>query len=126
MASNFNDTTPAAPAGGLNVKWQTDGAGNDSAYYTAGTSGGVSVKTADYSVVAGDTGKLIQMNSAAAHTITLLAVAPASTWWILVKNIGTGVLTISRNTLTIDGKSTDMKLWQGDSVAIYSDASNYE
>jgi len=33
MASNFNDTTPAAPAGSLNVKWQTDGSGNDSAYY---------------------------------------------------------------------------------------------
>lgn len=32
MASNFNDTLPAAPAGGVNVKWQTDGAGNDSAY----------------------------------------------------------------------------------------------
>ena len=32
MASNFNDTTPAAPAGGANVKWQTDGSGNDSAY----------------------------------------------------------------------------------------------
>lgn len=31
MPSNFNDTTPAAPAGSLNVKWQTDGSGNDSA-----------------------------------------------------------------------------------------------
>jgi hypothetical protein len=35
MPSNFNDSTPAAPAGSLNVAWQTDGAGNDSAYYTA-------------------------------------------------------------------------------------------
>src|SRR5208337_2419935 len=33
MASNFNGTTPAAPAGSKNVTWQTDGAGNDSAYY---------------------------------------------------------------------------------------------
>lgn len=36
MPSNFNDTTPAAPTGTkplLNVKWQTDGGGNDSAYY---------------------------------------------------------------------------------------------
>lgn len=36
MASNFNDTTPAAPAGDTNVKWQTDGAGNDSAYVGPG------------------------------------------------------------------------------------------
>ena len=35
MSSNFNDTTPAAPTGKLNVKWQTDGSGNDSAYFTA-------------------------------------------------------------------------------------------
>jgi hypothetical protein len=32
MASNFNNTTPAAPAGFTNIIWQTDGAGNDSAY----------------------------------------------------------------------------------------------
>lgn len=32
MASNFNDAVPAAVAGGFNVKWQTDGSGNDSAY----------------------------------------------------------------------------------------------
>lgn len=32
MASNFNDSTPAPAAGTANVKWQTDGAGNDSAY----------------------------------------------------------------------------------------------
>jgi hypothetical protein len=32
MASNFNDTVPAAPAGNTNVAWQTDGSGNDSAY----------------------------------------------------------------------------------------------
>lgn len=35
MASNFNGTTPAAPAGSKNVAFQTDGAGNDSANYVA-------------------------------------------------------------------------------------------
>ena len=34
---NFSDTTPAAPAGKTNVKWQTDGSGNTSAYYTPGS-----------------------------------------------------------------------------------------
>lgn len=37
MASDFNDTLPVAPAGGVNVKWQTDGAGNDSAYVPSGS-----------------------------------------------------------------------------------------
>jgi hypothetical protein len=32
MSTNFNDTLPVAPTGGTNVKWQTDGSGNDSAY----------------------------------------------------------------------------------------------
>jgi hypothetical protein len=31
MASNFNNTTPAAPAGSTNVAWLTDGSGNNSA-----------------------------------------------------------------------------------------------
>lgn len=35
MASNFNDSTPAAPSGGTNVKWQKDGSGNISAYVGA-------------------------------------------------------------------------------------------
>ena len=32
MASNFNNTTPAAPTDNTNVNFQTDGSGNDSAY----------------------------------------------------------------------------------------------
>jgi len=32
MATNFNNTLPAAPAGSVNIRWQTDGSGNDSAY----------------------------------------------------------------------------------------------
>jgi hypothetical protein len=35
MASNFNDSVPAAAAGGINVKFLSDGAGNDSAYVPA-------------------------------------------------------------------------------------------
>lgn len=31
MASNLNGTTPAAPSGSINVAFQTDGSGNDSA-----------------------------------------------------------------------------------------------
>jgi hypothetical protein len=28
MSINYSDTTPAAPAGSFNIKWQTDGSGN--------------------------------------------------------------------------------------------------
>lgn len=37
---NFNDTTPAAPAGSVNVTFQTDSNGNLSAYVPAGGGGG--------------------------------------------------------------------------------------
>lgn len=36
MATNFNDTTPAAPGGYTNVKWQADSSGNASAYVAGG------------------------------------------------------------------------------------------
>lgn len=35
MSVNLSNTTPAAPAGSTNVSWQTDGAGNVSAYVTS-------------------------------------------------------------------------------------------
>lgn len=35
MSVNLSDTTPAAPAGSTNVKFQTDGSGNVSAYITS-------------------------------------------------------------------------------------------
>jgi hypothetical protein len=35
MSINLNDTTPAAPAGSTNVKWQEDISGNVSAYISA-------------------------------------------------------------------------------------------
>jgi hypothetical protein len=44
MITNLNDTTPAAPSGKVNVKWQQDGSGNGSAYVepcTATTPGAV-------------------------------------------------------------------------------------
>jgi hypothetical protein len=35
MSINLSDTTPAAPTGGTNVKWQKDSSGNISAYITS-------------------------------------------------------------------------------------------
>lgn len=40
MAINLNDTLPAAPAGGKNIKWQEDISGNVSGYFI-----GVPIKT---------------------------------------------------------------------------------
>lgn len=103
-----------------------DGTGAYSTPAGTGTQiGGVSRKTTDYTAVSGDSGTLIEYDSSAAHTLTLPAATPTATWFIVVKNINTGVLAIARNGLTIDGKSSNLSLTQGDSVMVFSDGSNY-
>lgn len=113
-----------APKAPNDVSQFLDGTGS---YSVPGgtTNGGVLVKTADYTAVGGDKSLDIVGNSAAAHTLTLPAAPPSSTWFIRFKNINTGVWTISRNSLTIDGLSRDLTIGQGDSVDVYTDGTNY-
>jgi hypothetical protein len=193
MGTNFNNTTPAAPANNVNVSWQTDGNGNVSAYVAAGVTsvnsqtgaveveggagitissgsgvitvgltgggdvtsingqggaieivgsqgiivstssgtitisgiGGVLKETGSYGTSAADTGYLISFNDSSAATLTLPSSAPASGWNIRVKNINTGVITVSRNGLNIDGAASNLTLTQGDGVSIWSDGTNY-
>src|SRR5450631_1411139 len=86
--TTLNDTTPAAPSGYQNAKWQADSSSprDVSAYFPV--SGGVLVKTTDYTAVAADCGKLIVFNSSSPHTLTLPAAAPFAQWNIGVQNIG--------------------------------------
>jgi hypothetical protein len=66
------------------------------------------VQTADYTTLATDLGKRVLMNSASAHTITLLAAATAGAGFsFFVRNINTGLLTVDANSSeTIDGDLT--------------------
>jgi hypothetical protein len=86
MSVNLNDTTPAAPAGGLNVKWQTDGSGNDSAYIVLASVASalaptVNDQTANYVAVIGDANNVVTMSVAGANTFT---VPPhASVAWVV-------------------------------------------
>jgi hypothetical protein len=122
---NLNDTTPAAPSGYQNAKWQADSSSprNVSAYIPG--AGGVLVKTADYTAVAEDCGKLIVFNSSGAHTLTLPGAAPFAQWNISVQNIGTGVVTISPNGLNVDGAASSLALSQAQGLALSTDATNY-
>jgi hypothetical protein len=122
---NLNDTTPAAPAGYQNAKWQADSSSprNVSAYIPG--AGGVAVKTADYTATAADCGKLIVFNSSSAHTLTLPAATPFAQWNISVQNIGSGTVTISPNGLTLDGAASSLTLSQAQGLVISTDATNY-
>jgi hypothetical protein len=126
VPSNFNDTTPAAPGGNVNVKWQTDGAGNDSAYVpTAVNTGGTNVQTANYTIISGDTGKNVVANDASALTFLLPAAPPSATFCVFVQNIGVGTLTLSPNGLTLDGSSSSLTILTGQGVYVSTNNTNY-
>ncbi len=96
--------------------------------------GYVNSQTASYAALAADTGRLLSFNSSSAMTLTLPNPVPAppagiseTGWFIFVENIGTGTLTISHNSLTIDGVAADITLGQNQGVGIFADPTgNYE
>lgn len=94
---NLNDSTPAAPTGSTNVKFQKDGSGNISAYVptaSGGSSGTVTYTTSTTGSV-GDNGKLVVMNCSSACSYTLPATQPSATWKVSLQSQGTTVATVA-------------------------------
>lgn len=91
---------------------------------SAGLNGTV-VKTANYTAVSGDNGKLIAFNAASTVQLTLPASPPSSKWCVFVQNIGTGVLNVSGNGLLVDNSSTVIALSPGQGLYISTDNTNY-
>lgn len=90
-----------------------------------GSSGGVNAQTANYTAVSGDAGKIVSMNKSTAITLTLPASPPSSTWAIYVQNIGIGLLTISPNSLNIDGSGSNLTVPVNQGLYISTDGTNY-
>jgi len=80
-----------------------------------------------YTFVAGDGGKFVAFNNAAAVSVVL----PQATgsfgagWYVRVRNLGTGAVTITPVTSTIDG-SASVVLQSGQGLLIASDGANYQ
>jgi hypothetical protein len=102
-----------------------DGTGNYSAPPVAAVPGGAASKTASYAAIAGDNSKILSFNSASPTTLTLRSPPPSATWNIEVQNIGSGVLTVSPNGLTLDGSSASVTLSQTQGLYVSTDGSNY-
>jgi hypothetical protein len=110
---NLSDTTPAAPDGRRNTKWQhgapytdTDGIRRrDTSCYEPST-GGVSVKTGDYTLTAADCGKFIVLDSASPHTFILPNPVPFPEWTAALICRGAGALAVDANGLLLDGAAT--------------------
>lgn len=132
---NLNRTTPPAEAGYALGRWQraSSPSGTDpttgNPYFDTSVevpnTGGVSVKTANYTAVAGDCGTLLVFNSASAVTLTLPAAPPFAQWEIFVQNVGAGTLTIARNGLLIDTAAANLTLLQSTGLVIFTDGTNY-
>lgn len=94
------------------------------ALWAQGT-GGVNQQSGNYTPVLGDDGRLIFYSSGSANTLTLPNLPINNGWWIAVQNVGSGVLTISRNGLNINGAAANISLSQNQGILIWTDGVNY-
>jgi hypothetical protein len=134
MPSNFNRTTPVAPTGRKNVKWQTDGSGNDSAYYDLFTSVNPQVGTSyaiKDSATTGptDRGTLVTLKNAGAVAVSIgqaggSSLFPAD-WSCFILNLGAGTVTLTPSVSTVNGAAT-LALPTGAWCMLFSDGANYE
>lgn len=85
------------------------------------------VKTANYSALAADAGKLIVMNCTSACTLTLPATIQTPNWTIWVSSIGTVQAVVSPNGLQLNGSTSSVQIPPGigEGFMITTDASNY-
>lgn len=86
---------------------------------------GVNVQTVDYTLLSSDNGKLVVHNSGSPHTFTLPDPPSSDTWVAFIQNIGVGDLTVSPDTLDIDGSASSLTLTQNQGVVIFTDGTNY-
>ena len=127
---NLNDTTPAAPVGGVNVKWQGDSNNprNISAYVDLTSAGGIDEQSGtSYTVPAADINKLLLFSSGSAVACTLPAATSAGFgvgFYFAVKAGGAGTVTVTPTTSTINGASS-LALTAGEWALVWSDGTNY-
>lgn len=125
MPSNFNHTTPAAPTGKKNINFQTDGAGNDSAYVDQDFTRNAQTGTT-YAILTGDRGKVVTFSNASSIAATIAAAGASfpDGWYVVLVNRGVGTVTLTPTTSTVDGAAT-LVLKTNQGITLYSDGSNY-
>jgi hypothetical protein len=89
------------------------------------STGQVNKQTGDYTAMANDTEKLISFNIVANSTLTLPATSAGVSWFILVENNGSAMLTINPNGLNLDYTANSIILGPNQGLTIYSDGTNY-
>jgi hypothetical protein len=129
LATLWNSTTPAAPAGKANVTFQTDGGApiaKASAYYTPPPIGGnIISKSANYNLAVGDGTVLFT----AVATGTLPDATTCSGVGFVIKNnvsAGGTVTVATTSAQTIDGQTTWLLVNRWQYISVQSDGANWQ
>lgn len=91
----------------------------DSVLWTA-----VNTQTNSYTLLASDAGKLVTVNGTS-KTATLPNPPPSAAWYAWIQNLNSTALTISRNSLTINGGTSNITLQQYQRVKVEASGANY-
>jgi len=88
--------------------------------------GGWLRKTTSYVAQPGDNGQLITFDSTLPVTYTLSSLPFSQNWFVFVKNVNTGPVTINPSGASIDNRgAASLTLYQGDFVLIATNGLNY-
>lgn len=124
---NLNDTSPAAPNGMRNVKWQGDAAAvrNVSAYVP--NYGGVNAQTGTtYTIIATDQGKLLTFSNVSPVAVTITAPATlGSSFACVIQNNGARSVTLTPAAGTIN-LAAALPLLPGQGCLLFSDGANLQ
>ena len=85
---------------------------------------GVNAQTASYTATASDDNKLITMNCASC-TLSLPPSPPSPNWAIQVEDLNSTAVTVSRNSLGLNGGTSNISLPQFQQIAVWTDGTNY-
>lgn len=139
---NLSDTTPPPKPDAYNAEFQGDTpvpdpnspgnyVRNGSMCYRVPPVGGAFIVTDDYDVSITDSGNFLICNSASPFTLTLPSAIPSfnyaaqGVWWVLIRNLGTGAVTLDPNGLNLDTSGSPITINQGDAYVISTDNTDY-
>jgi hypothetical protein len=130
----FSDSFPAPPSGRINIKFQQNAAGDQSANiptpaaFLGDLSATINAQTGtSYTVLAADKGKFLTFSNASSIAVTQPQATTdfAAGWYAYYWNKGAGVVTITPTTSTVNGAST-LVLKQYEGALLVSDGTNYQ
>jgi hypothetical protein len=126
---NYSDTTPAAPNGETNVKFQNDSSSPTNISAHVPNTGGVNAQTGTSCTIGlAQRGKCTTLDNASPIAVTLDSSAPSS-FLAVVQNLGAGAATLTPSSGTISYGSTlgasSMPLASGQGAVLFFDGTNW-